>query len=464
MIGALPGALKAVGEHPVLIVPAYKSILDNLRATSMVSGLSVQVGAQLENFSVLSARDPQGVEMYLIDHPEFFARSGIYGEQGRDFPDNMRRFIFFGRAAATIAADLIKPDLVHAHDWHASAAPIVMRADPALAKRFAETLSVFTLHNLAFQGLGEPEDFSLLNLEPKYFSMDCLEFFGRLNLMKGAIVLADGVSTVSPSYAREVTTDPELGFGLEGVLRAKGANFVGILNGADYNEWDPARDRDIEVNYSAARPAGKRSCTRALREALGLIDSDDWPLVGMVTRMTSQKGVDLIRDALGKVMSLDLQLVMLASGDPELEQFFHDAEKLYPDKLRVIVGFNNPMAHRIQAGSNAFLMPSRFEPCGLTQMYALRYGTAPVVRATGGLRDTVSEFEARSGTGNGFVFEDFDADQMVTALSRMITTFRDRKAWRKLTANCFAADFSWEHAARKYASSFSELRKNRSLS
>jgi starch synthase len=464
VIGALPGAFKAIGEHPALIVPAYKSILDKVRTTPVVSGLTVQVGTELEHFSALSARDSQGVETYLIDHPHFFARDGIYGEHGKDFPDNIRRFIFFGRAAATVAADLIKPDVVHAHDWHAASATIVMRADPALSRRFAQTLSVFTLHNLAFQGLGEREDFALLNLEPKYFSMDCLEFFGRLNLMKGAIVLADGVSTVSPGYAREVTTDPDLGFGLEGVLRAKGANFAGILNGADYNEWDPAKDRDIAATYSPANPGGKRICTRALREALRLADRDDWPLVGMVTRMTGQKGVDLIRDALEEVMGLDLQLVMLASGDPVLEKFFKKAEKLYPDKFRVITGFNNPMAHRIQAGSNAFLMPSRFEPCGLTQMYALRYGSAPVVRATGGLRDTVSEFDAMAGTGNGFVFEDFEASQMVAALSRMIATFRDRKAWRKLTANCFAADFSWEHAARKYASWFSDLRKHRGLS
>jgi starch synthase len=282
--------------------------------------------------------------------------------------------------------------------------------------------------------------------------------------MKGAIALCDGASTVSPTYAREITTDPELGFGLEGVLRDKGKDFVGILNGADYHEWNPATDPQIAANYTPAKPDGKRKCTRALRDSLGLPNREDCPLVGMVTRMTSQKGVDLLRDALDTVMRLDLQLVMLASGDPALERFFKDAEKRYPEKLRAIIEFNNGMAHRIQAGSNAFLMPSRFEPCGLTQMYALRYGTAPVVRATGGLRDTISEFEPVRGTGNGFVFEKFDAEEMVAALDRMIATFRDRAKWRRLMANCFASDFSWERAAHQYLEWFTRLRKARGLS
>ena len=402
--------------------------------------------------------------MYLIDHPRFFGRPEIYGEHGKDYPDNMRRFIFFGRAAAIASAEIIAPDVVHAHDWHAATTPIAMRADNALRAKFKRALSVFTIHNLAFQGIGQREDFALLNLDPPYFSVDYLEFYGHLNLMKGAIVLSDGASTVSPTYAREIATDPELGFGLEGVLRDKRENFTGILNGADYHEWNPATDREIAATYTPAKPDGKRKCTRALRDSLGLPNREDWPVVGMVTRMTGQKGVDLLRDAIDAVMRLDLQLVMLASGDEELEKFFKDAEKRYPEKLRAIIEFNNELAHRIQAGSDAFLMPSRFEPCGLTQMYALRYGSAPVVRATGGLRDTVSEFDPARGTGNGFVFEKFEAAEMVAALSRMVATFRDRAKWRRLMANCFASDFSWDRAANQYAEWFTRLRKARGLS
>jgi starch synthase len=464
VIGSLPGALKDAGADPSLIVPGYTSIIENVETAPVLRNIPMRFGTEVERFSVLRASDSHGVPMYLIDHPGFFHRPGIYGENGNDYPDNMRRFIFFGRAATIASAEIIAPDVAHAHDWHAAAVPIAMRANGALSPMFEQALSVFTIHNLAFQGIGKREDFALLNLDASYFSPACLEFYGHLNLMKGAIALCDGASTVSPTYAREITTDPELGFGLEGVLRDKGKDFVGILNGADYHEWNPATDPQIAANYTPAKPDGKRKCTRALRDSLGLPNREDWPVVGMVTRMTSQKGVDLLRDALDTVMRLDLQLVMLASGDPALERFFKDAEKRYPEKLRAIIEFNNGMAHRIQAGSNAFLMPSRFEPCGLTQMYALRYGTAPVVRATGGLRDTISEFEPVRGTGNGFVFEKFDAAEMVAALDRMIATFRDRAKWRRLMANCFASDFSWERAAHQYLEWFTRLRKARGLS
>jgi starch synthase len=464
VIGSLPGALKAVGHETSLIVPGYSSIKDNVETAPVMRDIPMAFGTAVERFSVLRATDPHGVPMYLIDHPGFFARREIYGEHGKDYPDNMQRFVFFGRAAAIASAEIVAPDVVHAHDWHAATTPIAMRADNALRSRFKRTLSVFTIHNLAFQGIGKREDFALLNLDAAYNSTDYLEFYGHLNLMKGAIVLSDGASTVSPTYAHEITTDPELGFGLEGVIRDKGANFVGILNGADYDEWNPANDREIAATYTPSKPAGKRKCTRALRDSLKLSNHEDWPVVGMVTRMTGQKGVDLLRDALDAVMRLDLQLIMLASGDSVLEKFFKDAEKRYPEKLRAIIEFNNTTAHRIQAGSDAFLMPSRFEPCGLTQMYALRYGTAPVVRATGGLRDTVSEFDPARGTGNGFVFDKFEAVEMVAALSRMVATFRDRAKWRALMANCFASDFSWDRAARQYVEWFSRLRNARGLS
>jgi starch synthase len=464
VIGALPGAFKAIGHQPSLIVPGYKSILRKVERKALLRGLTLDMGDALEQFSVSLARDQQGVPMYLIEHPGFFERDGIYGERRGDYPDNLRRFIFFGRAAALAAAEIIGPDVLHAHDWHASAAPIVVRVDPSLRAKFADSLSIFTIHNLAFQGIGTAAEFSLLDIDRSYFTMNGLEFYGQLNLMKGAIVAADGVSTVSPTYAREVVTDPELGFALEGVLSAKKKKFVGILNGADYNEWDPAKDRDIATTYSPAIPEGKRKCSRTLRDSLQLPNHENWPIVGMVTRMTGQKGVDLLRDALESVVALDLQLVMLASGDPTLEKFFKAAEKRYPDKVRVILEFDNLKAHQIQAGSDAFLMPSRFEPCGLTQMYALRYGTAPIVRATGGLRDTVSEFDPASGTGNGFVFEEFEAAKMVEAIERAVATFRNRAAWRKLMANCFAANFSWEVAAQKYADWFKDLRKERAVS
>jgi starch synthase len=282
-----------------------------------------------------------------------------------------------------------------------------------------------------------------------------------VNLMKGAVVLADGASTVSPTYAREITADPELGFGLDGVLRAKGSRFVGILNGADYREWDPASDPLIAANYTRARPEGKRACARDLLARVGLPQAHERPIAGMVTRMTSQKGVDLLHDALDQVIALDVALVMLASGDPALEAFFRKAEQRYPDRLRVIVDFDNALAHRIQAGCDMFLMPSRFEPCGLTQMYAMRYGTAPIVRATGGLRDTVREFDPHTGDGTGFLFEHYHPDAFAAAIGRAVAAWRTPSLWLRLVDNCFAQDFSWERAARAYLQWFDALSRGR---
>lgn len=462
VMGAFAPALKRAGAEPVLIVPAYRKILSAVTARTMVQVLEVQLGDEVAGFSVLHANGPGGVSMYLVAHPGFFDRAEVYGEPGQDYPDNSRRYIFFGRAAAQVAADIVSPDVVHAHDWHASAAPIVMRAAAGMRERFAKTVSAFTIHNLAFQGLMDASDFPLLGIDPSYFTTDWLEFFGRVNLMKGAIILADGASTVSPSYAREVTT-PEFGFGIEGVIAHKGAKFVGILNGADYSRWNPGADQTIARRYTPAHPNGKRVCVKDLRETLRLPHDERVPLVGMVSRMTSQKGFDLLHDALERVMAIDLQLVILASGDPALERFFRDNERRYPGKLRLAAEFDDGMAHRIQAGCDAFLMPSRFEPCGLTQMYALKYGTVPVVRATGGLRDTVAEFDPETGTGNGFVFEQYRVGDLVAALERMAALFAEPPKWRALMANCFACDFSWDSAARNYLQWFRTLRRERGL-
>jgi starch synthase len=279
--------------------------------------------------------------------------------------------------------------------------------------------------------------------------------------MKGATVLADGASTVSPTYAQEVASDPAYGFGLEGVIRAKNGRFVGILNGADYDEWDPAKDEYIPARFTPRDRSGKRTCLHHLREALELPDREGTALVGMVSRMTPQKGFDLLADALDAMMELDLQLVMLANGDPGLEQIFRGAEARYRDRLRVIPEFDNRMAHRIQAGSDIFLMPSRYEPCGLTQMYALKYGTVPVVRATGGLRDTVSEFDPVKRIGNGFVFNEYTPDAMIAAMRRALAIFRQPPQWSILLDNCFAADFSWSRAAAEYLRWFADLRRQR---
>jgi len=456
VMGALPQALLRAGAKPSVILPAHRALLGN-KATSVVSeNLQVMLGADCETFRLLRADGPDGVPLYLIDHPGFFGREGIYGEHGADYPDNTRRFIFFGRAAAAVAATL-DPDILHVHDWHAAVTTIVARADRVLREKLAKAASVFTIHNLAFQGLFETRDFPLLGLDWSWYSVNSLEFYGRVNLMKGAVVLADGVSTVSPSYAYETAHDPEIGFGLDGVLRDKGDHYRGILNGADYLEWDPAQDRLIGTRYTPARRAGKKACLYDLREELKLPHRIDTPVIGMVTRMTPQKGVDLLAQSLDRILDNDIQLVMLATGDPTLERRFKEAARRSHDKLRIITGFDNALAHRIQAGSDMFLMPSRYEPCGLTQMYALKYGTAPIVRATGGLKDTVVDFNPTNCVGSGFTFSDYTPDALVATIERAAAVFRQPGQWVRLMTNCFKAEFSWARAAVEYLNWFEHL-------
>jgi starch synthase len=457
VIGSLPVDLAGRGARVCVVMPGYKSALAALPTEAIGGQLRAMVGTRREHFRVRTGVGHGGVPIFFIVHDGYFGREAIYGEAGGDYPDAAERYIFFGRAAAAMVAEMIRPDIVHAHDWHAAVLPIVMRADPALSPIFERTASLFTIHNLAFQGIFDASYFPLLNIDRSYFSPAALEFYGRMNLMKGAIIVADGASTVSPTYAREVCSGPELGFGLEGVLRSKGQRFVGILNGADYNEWDPATDGRIAARYTPDDSSGKARCAKALRTRLRLPLKSRRALVGMVSRLTAQKGFDLLAQALDDLMSMDLELVILGGGEPEFEAGLRAAEQTYRDRIRVSNAFDNDLAHQIQAGCDLFLMPSRFEPCGLTQMYALKYGTVPVVRATGGLADTIAEFNPATGKGNGFTFAGYTKADLCDALRRALRVFADRHAWRHLMANCFAADFSWAASAARYIELYQRL-------
>jgi starch synthase len=455
VVGALPREFAARGNQVSVILPGYAAALRSLPTEPMGDTLSVWLGSGEERFSLRSGIGPDGLPIYFVMHDRFFGRAGLYGEHGRDYPDNFARFVFFSRAAARVLA-MAPPDVVHAHDWHSALLLVAMRADPELRDTFARTAAIFTIHNLAFQGLFDASQFSLLNLASSYFSVEGLEFYGQGNLMKGAIAMADMVTTVSPTYAREVTADHEFGFGLEGVLRAKEPRFIGILNGADYAAWNPATDRHIARNYSPGDPAGKATCALDLRARLSLSSGSGRPLVGMVSRLSPQKGFDLLGAALERLLARDLQLVILGSGDVDIEQRLEQAQTRYPERLRTIRDFDEPLAHRIQAGCDMFLMPSRFEPCGLTQMYALKYGTVPIVRATGGLADTVHEFVPASGSGNGLRFSDYTADALLAAVDRALALFRDPAQWRRLVANCFASEFPWSACAERYLALFGQ--------
>jgi starch synthase len=458
VIAAMPPAFRRAGAQVSIVVPAYSGLARALDAHPIGTPVGIVLGDDsAEEFRVLEGRTADEITVYLVYHPGFFERNGIYGDASGDYADNLRRFAFFGRAAALIAATHIHADVVHAHDWHAAVTVLAARLDPQIASRLNSSAVIFTVHNLAFQGNFDLSGFPVLGLDARYLSPEWLEFYGRLNLLKGAVKAADGVSTVSPSYAREIIEDPELGFGLGGIFRARGDHFRGILNGADYATWDPAHDSLIAANYDASHPEGKLLCKSALRAEMGLSGLDGSPIVAMIARLTPQKGVDLVAECFDELMGAGIEFVVLGSGEPVWEEFFRRQQEHYPGWIGVRLGFDEALAHRIQAGADMFLMPSRFEPCGLTQMYAMRYGSAPIARATGGLRDTVRDFDENEARGTGFVFVDYRADAMLLAVRRAVSAFRTPERWRRLMRNTFAANFSWDSAAREYLKWFEEI-------
>ncbi|MDR7569885.1 MAG: glycogen synthase GlgA, partial [Armatimonadota bacterium] len=392
------------------------------------------------------------VPVWFLDHPGYYGRPGIYGEGGRDYEDNLARFTCLCRAALNwVRGYGWIPDVFHCHDWHAALLPVYMdtveREDPALRR----TATLFTIHNLAYQGIFPRDQLPVTGLsEEVYWSH--LEFYGSINLMKGALLSADLLNTVSETYAREIQT-PEFGYGLDGVLRMRGQDLYGVLNGVDYSVWDPQVDPYIPARYGPEDLSGKRVCKLALQAEFGLAEDPHVPLLGMVTRLVDQKGLDLVWACLDRMVAAGAQFVLLGTGDPRYEAAFTEAARRHPRRVGVRIGFDEGLAHRVEAGCDIFLMPSRFEPSGLNQLYSLRYGTVPIVRATGGLADSIVDAtpEAISrGEANGFVFEAYTPDALWEAIRRALDVFRNPTLWRTLMQVGMQADFSWNRSARRY--------------
>ena len=452
---ALPRALIGLGCDVRLLLPAFPALMAAAAKPRVVieaGSLSPTVGAG--TMRILQAT-LNGVPAYLIDAPGFYARAGnpYLDANGNDWPDNLARFALLGAVAARFAVgsiDGFRPDIIHGHDWHAGLAPAY------LAARGGERpASVFTVHNLAFQGAFPAETFAQLGLPPHFFSLEGLEFYGRVNLMKSGLHYADRNTTVSPTYAREIQT-PEQGCGMDGLLRARSGALRGILNGVDPAEWSPAVDSRIAERYDRERIAGKASCRAALRRSMRLDADATGPLFGVVSRLTTQKGLDLLLAALPALLSQGGQLAVLGSGDRALEQGFVDAEAAHPGAIAVRIGYDEDLAHAIVAGSDVILVPSRFEPCGLTQMYGLTYGTLPLVRRVGGLSDTVRD--ASGADGNGFVFDDANPDALVEAFGRVFATWQDATRWRALQSRAMTEDHGWTPSAQMYLDVYRELR------
>jgi starch synthase len=455
--GALPKFLAALGADVRVFMPLYREVRKkNLPLEPVVTGAALDMDGDTLGYDVLAHRAGR-VTVFFIDRPEYFDRDGLYGTAAGDYPDNGERFAFFCRAALeTMRATGFAPDIVHGHDWQSALTFAYLRHTYAADAFFGRTRSLFTIHNLAYQGLFDKEVLGRVGLPPSLFNMNDLEFYGQVNALKAGILYASAVTTVSPRYSREIQT-PAFGCGLDGLLRARSGVLHGILNGVDYHDWDPSTDRLIPRNFSSADRSGKKACREALAREFGLAAPADLPVAGMVTRLASQKGLDIVCDALDALIGLGLTLVILGTGDQKIQDFLLAAQKKYTGKIGLKIAFDERIAHTIYAGSDIFPIPSRYEPCGLTQMYAMKYGAIPVVRATGGLDDSVQEFDQKTASGNGFKFKEAAPEPLIEAAGHAVAAFKRPDAWRTLVGNAMAADFSWERSAAAYLALYKRI-------
>ncbi|MGC1106702.1 MAG: glycogen synthase GlgA [Candidatus Acidiferrales bacterium] len=458
VVEALPRSLVESGHQVAVLLPRYKG---NQAARTIVPSMSVPLGTMMRFPAISEAGTFEGVHYYFVDDAEYFQREKLYGDKSGDYTDNARRFGELSRAAIEFAKQVWMPDVMHCHDWQAALAPIYLRTLYARDRALAELPVVFTVHNLGYQGLFPRATLSLLGLPEDLFRIDALEYYGKINLLKCALIFSDYVTTVSRKYAQEIQT-PEYGCGLEGVIQSRGNRVMGILNGVDYTAWNPETDTNIVATYSAKLMDGKKLCKKDLLSAFQLpAENMARPVIGMVSRFVDQKGFDLIAETAAELMKEDFALVALGNGDAKYEKLFQDLAKQYPSRVGVKIAYDNVVAHKIEAGADMFLMPSQYEPCGLNQIYSLRYGTVPVVRATGGLDDTVEAFDAKTNKGTGFKFEAYEGAALVKCIREALAAYTDLRQWRSLQANGMAKDFSWKASAAQYVKLYEAAKQSR---
>ncbi len=447
--GSLPRALAALGHDVSVVIPRYRQVDVAAYKLKPVASFFVPLGTWKERCDVLKGSMGRGVTVYCISKDIYFDRPELYRTALADYPDNAERFIFFSRAVLELCSALdLRPQIIHCNDWQTGLVPLYLKKNYGAPGVLGNARSVFTVHNLGYQGVFWHWDMRLTGLDWDVFTPEGIEFWGRLNLLKAGLVYADVITTVSRTYSREIQT-PEFGYGLDGVLLNRSRDLYGIVNGIDYDEWDPSRDRNIPRTYSAARLAGKSICRKKLIGRLDLPDSAD-PLIGMVTRLADQKGLDILTEALPDILTLGARLVILGTGDAKYAKILTDAANQYHDRMRVLLQYNEGLAKNIYAGCDLFLMPSHYEPCGLGQMIALRYGTVPVVRKTGGLADTVTDCDVRTGRGTGFLFEEYSSRALVQCLRRAFAVYGDAEKWKRLMQAGMKQDLSWEQSAKEY--------------
>jgi len=452
VLGALPAALAERGENVAVVIPAYRENHYPQATREAYRDLFIPIGPGYR-VNIFAAqpdlKTDRRVTYFFVDCPALYDRDGIYGAGAADFPDNHLRFAVLSLAAIGVARHLFATDLLHLHDWQAALAPVYLREHFQGDPTFRRVKTLLTIHNLGYQGIFSPKVVPEIGLDPRWMNPEQLEFFGDVNFLKAGIAWSDAVSTVSKGYAREIQT-PEYGFGLHGFLRKHGP-ITGIVNGVDYNQWSPVHDPHIARNYSPADLSGKLTCKRAILGEYGLPqDNLDRPLAAIVSRFASQKGFDILADAASRLLQEDVNLVVLGSGDLVYESMFQALAKAYPDQVGVHIGYDEPLSHRIEAGADLFLMPSRYEPCGLNQIYSLKYGTVPVVRATGGLDDTIDR-------DTGFKFHEYSGDALLESVRLALNAFQNKEQWVRRMRRCMEKDFSWNASAGEYVELYGRL-------
>jgi starch synthase len=463
VVGALPLELVKLGHEVAVYLPLYARARARIPGELSYAVRSITIPFQSYNrfAGIVDGGKRGGVQYYFVDCPEMYDRPELYGTGGRDYPDNAERFALYCRAVVEATKQLGVPQVFHVHDWQAALIPVYLRtlydSDPALERAAV----VQTIHNAAYQGAFPPVTTERLLFPWDLFTMDKVEQFDRFNFLKGGLVYSEMLTTVSRKYAEEIQT-PEFGERLDGVLRLRAADLHGILNGVDYARWNPATDPNLAANYSPEDLAGKQQCRADLLREFGLEKvGKSTPVIGVVSRLATQKGFDLVEQIADRLSDLDVAVVALGTGDPVHEKFFRDWAFLNQANVAVRIGYDNPLAHKIEAGADIFLMPSLYEPCGLNQIYSLKYGTVPVVRATGGLDDTIEEWNPEQGSGTGFKFEGYSAEGLLAAIQRSLAAFEDKEGWERLMLNGMARNHSWEQPAREYAAVYEEAASKR---
>lgn len=444
--GALLKEYKKLRHDAVLILPFYKKTKENFKLKNTGKKISVITGNKNISGSIFS----DGDSTFFIDCKDFFDRDELYSIPQGDYPDNAARFSFFSRGILeTCKAIDFMPDIIHCNDWQTGLVPIYLKYKFGGDKFFTKTFVLLTIHNIGYQGIFPASDMFFTGLDREFFNPEGIEFYGKINFLKAGIISSDFITTVSGNYAKEILTK-EYGFGLDGVIRKRTPDIAGIANGIDYKEWDPQKDTYIAANYDAENPGGKKKCKAELLKECPIKSGTDAPLIGIVTRLSAQKGIDLILDSMEEIMSIGANIVILGKGDELFQKRLLAAAEKHKGRLCFKLGFQEGLAHKIYAGADIFLMPSRYEPCGLGQMIAMRYGTLPVARETGGLADTISDYQPLTNKGTGFLFADHTSSSLINCLKTAFTVYTVKNKWNKLRRNAMDINFSWNASAKKY--------------